>query len=66
MKPPVSSWNVEPLFMITSPIIANLQHSAAYWVRRYDDDEREKHLHHDPTWRFPDLRGLLDVLGNGS
>lgn len=39
---------------------------AAYWVRRYDDDEREKHLHHDPTWRFPDLRGLLDVLGNGS
>jgi 2-haloalkanoic acid dehalogenase type II len=34
----------------------------AYWVRRYEDAAREKHLYHDPTWRFPDLRGLLDLL----
>ena len=36
---------------------------AAYWVRRYADADREKHLHHAPTWRSPDLRGLLDVIG---
>jgi 2-haloalkanoic acid dehalogenase type II len=38
---------------------------ASYWVRRYSDEEREKHLHHDPTWRFPDLCGLLGVLMGG-
>jgi 2-haloalkanoic acid dehalogenase type II len=35
---------------------------ASYWVRRYEDEEREKLLHHEPTWRFSDLCGLLDVL----
>ena len=39
---------------------------AAYWVRRYEDPEREKYLHHDPTWRFPDLRGLLGLLTAGA
>ena len=39
---------------------------AAYWVRRYEDAEREKHLHLDPTWRFPDLRGLLGLLTGGA
>ncbi len=34
----------------------------AYWVRRYEDADREKHLHHQPTWTYPDLRGLLCVL----
>ena len=39
---------------------------AAYWVRRYHDEEREKHLHHEPTWRFPDLCGLLGLLPGGA
>ena len=34
-----------------------------YWVRRYEDADREKHLHYEPTWRSTDLRGLLDVIG---
>ena len=34
----------------------------SYWVHRYADEERDKLLHHEPTWRFADLCGLLDVL----
>ncbi len=35
----------------------------AYWVRRYADPDREKHLHYEPTWRSPDLRGLPGLIG---
>ena len=36
------------------------------WVRRYEDAEREKHLQHDPHWRFPDLCGLLSLRLGGA
>ena len=49
-----------PLADVTGARAAGM---AAYWVRRYADADREKRLYHAPTWRFPDLRALPDVIG---
>ena len=34
----------------------------SYWVRRYDDERRDQLLKTEPSWTFPDLRGLLAIL----
>ena len=49
-----------PLADVTGARAAGM---AAYWVRRYADADREKRLYHAPTWRFPDLGALPDVIG---
>ena len=49
-----------PLADVTGARAAGM---AAYWVRRYADADREKRLYYAPTWRFPDLRALPDVIG---
>ncbi len=33
-----------------------------YWVSRYPDPERERMMRALPTWRGPDLRGILEAL----
>lgn len=41
---------------------ANHAGMPVYWVHRYADARRERNMRHAPTWEFPDLRGLLEVL----
>ena len=54
------------LYVGDSPVadVSGSRHAgmASYWVRRYDDEQRDKRLHYQPQWTYPDLRGLLTVL----